>query len=79
MDKIDKALKGLDPKDKERIKNILKALRLGRFENLDIKKLKGTEGVFRARKGNLRIIYQIRNGQVFILKLGSRKEDTYKL
>ena len=78
MDKVDKALKKLVPKEKERIKNIIKALQSGRFDNLDIKKLKGREDIFRIRSGNLRIIYQIRDGKVFILKLGYKQEDTYK-
>lgn len=78
MDKIDKALRKLSSKDKERIKNIIKALQSERFSNLDIKKLKGTENIFRIRKGNLRIIYQVRDRKIFILKLGYRKEDTYK-
>ena len=78
MDKIDKALNKLVPKEKERIKNIIKALQSGRFDNLDIKKLKGREDIFRIRSGNLRIIYQTRDNKVFILKLGYKKEDTYK-
>lgn len=79
MDKVDKALDKLTPKEKERIKKIVKALRLGRFDNLDIKKLRGTDNVFRVRKGDLRIIYQVRYGQVFVLKLGHRRENTYKI
>ena len=78
MDKIDKALAKLGLKEKGKIKKIVKALRLGRFDNLDIKKLKGAEDLFRVRKGNLRIIYQIRDNHIFILRLGYRKEDTYK-
>lgn len=79
MDKIDKFIKRLVPKEKVRIKNIFKALYLGRFKGLDIKKLKDTENVFRVRKGDLRIIYQVRDNRVFILKIGYRKEDSYKL
>ena len=79
MDKIDKALAKLAPKEKKRIKNIIKTLRSGRFDNLDIRKLKGGGDIFRVRAGQIRIIYQIRNNQIFILKIGFRKEDTYKL
>jgi len=46
MDKIDKALNKLIFKEKEQMKNIIKALQLGRFDNLDIKKLKGFQDVF---------------------------------
>lgn len=79
MDRIDKAIKKLIPKERERIKNIAKALQSGRFDNLDIKKLKGMDDVYRVRKGSLRIIYQIRENQIFILKIGYRKETIYKL
>lgn len=78
MDKVDKALKRLVPKEKERIKNIIKALQSRRFDKLDIKKLKGREDIFRVRSGNIRIIYQVRNNHIFILKLGRKKENTYK-
>lgn len=79
MDKIDKAIQKLTKKEKEWTKEVVKALRLGRFDNLNIKKLKGESDIFRVRKGDLRIIYQVRYGQVFILKLGYRKENTYKI
>ncbi len=78
MDKIDKALSKLTFKEKERVRNIVKALQLGRFNNLDIKKLKGFSGVFRVRKGELRIVYQLLGRRIIILKIDKRKEDTYK-
>ena len=78
MDKIDKALSKLTFKEKERIRNVIKALQLGRFDNLDIKKLKGLQDIFRVRKGGLRIIYQLLGKRIIILKIDKRKEDTYK-
>ncbi len=78
MDKIDKALSKLTFKEKERMKDIIKALQLGRFDNMDIKKLKGFKDVFRVRKGELRIVYQLLGRRIIILKVDKRKEDTYK-
>jgi len=78
MDKIDKALNELIFKEKGRIKNIIKALQLGRFDNLDIKKLKGFQDVFRVRKGRLRIVYQLLGRKIIILKIDKRKKNTYK-
>ena len=78
MDKIDKALSKLTFKEKERIRNVIKALQLGRFDNLDIKKLKGFRDIFRVRKGGLRIVYQLLGKRIIILKIDKRKEDTYK-
>ncbi len=78
MDKIDKALSKLTLREKKRMKNIIKALQLGRFDNMDIKKLKGFMDVFRVRKGGLRIVYQLLDRRIIILKIDKRKEDTYK-
>lgn len=78
MDKIQKATEKLTKKEKQWTKEIIKMLQSGRFNNLDIKKLKDMESVFRVKKGNIRIVYQIRNNRIFILKVGRRKEDTYK-
>lgn len=78
MDKLEKAVKKLTKKEQEGLKEIIKALQSGRFNNLNLKKLKGGMDIFRVRKANMRIIYQIRNGRIFILKIGHRKENTYK-
>jgi len=78
MDKIDKALNKLIFKEKEQMKNIIKALQLGRFDNLDIKKLKGFQDVFRVRKGRLRIVYQLLGRKIIFLKIDKRKKNTYK-
>ena len=79
MDKVLKALNKLVPKEKKQVKNIIKALQSGRFDNMDIKKLRGEGDIFRVRKGSIRVIYQMRNNQMFVLKIGHRKEATYKL
>lgn len=78
MDKLGKAVKKFAEKEKKRLKEIIKALQSGRFDNLNLKKLKGGSDIFRARKGKIRVIYQVRDGRIFILKIGRRKEDTYK-
>ena len=79
MDQIDKALKKLSEKERIWVKEITKALQSGRFDNFNIKKLKIGNDIYRIRKGRVRIIYQIRENQVFILKVGRRKETTYNL
>ena len=78
MDKIEKALRKLNAREKERIKAILKALGLRRLKGLDIKKLRGREDIFRVRKGNIRIIYRIRGERIFILAIERRSEKTYR-
>ena len=79
MDKIEKALQKLSGKDRKKIKEILARLQAGSFKNLDIKKLKGRNDIFRVRKGELRIIYRLsENKEIYIMAVERRSEKTYK-
>ena len=78
MDKIEKALAKLSPKEREQTKTIFKELQAKRFKNLDIKKLKGRDDIFRVRRGSLRIIYRVHGGSISILVIERRSEKTYK-
>ncbi len=78
MDKIKKALSKLIGKEKERVKEILQEIERGSFENLDVKKLKARQDIFRVRKGNVRIIYRKTKGKLFILTIEKRSDKTYK-
>lgn len=80
MDKIAKALKKFTTKERNVIKTILLRLQNQRFDDLDIKKLKGRNDIFRVRKGKLRIIYRIdEKNNIFILAVERRNDKTYKL
>ena len=79
MDRIDKSFKKLDEKEKLQVKKILTKLLAGDFKNLDIKKLKGKEDIFRVRNGSIRIIYRIKNKGPFILLVERRNDKTYRL
>ena len=78
MDKIQKALEKLTGKERKKIREILTQLKKRRMNNLNIKKLKGREDVFRIRKGKIRIIYRtdIKNN-IFILSIERRSDTTY--
>ena len=78
MDKIEKVLKRLGEKEKILVKDILERLRRKDLKTLDIKKLKGRDDIFRARRGTLRIIYHLKNETIFILAIERRNEKTYK-
>ncbi len=78
MDKIKKALRKLTPKERGRVKKILEQLNSRNIGDLDIKKLKGRNDIFRARKGDIRIIYRIIEKEIFILAVERRSEKTYK-
>ena len=78
MDKLDKELKKLSEKERVLVKEILSKIKTGNFYGLDIKKLKGYENIYRARKGKIRIIYHMRKEEVFILSIERRADNTYK-
>lgn len=79
MDKIRKALKKLSVKEQVQVKDILKRVYRQQLANLDIKKLKGREDIFRIRKGDIRIIYRKdKEGKIFLLAIERRTDTTYK-
>jgi mRNA-degrading endonuclease RelE of RelBE toxin-antitoxin system len=78
MDKISKALKKLSPRKKNVIKKLLIKIKLSDFENLDIKKLKNKDNIFRVRKGSIRIIFLVNKDQIKILTVERRSDNTYK-
>ena len=79
MDKLDKTLQRLSDKEKLIVKKIIKALQEERFDRLDIKKLKGYNGIFRVRRRKIRIVYKFENKDLIIIKIDRRRENTYKL
>jgi len=77
MDKIEKALAKLTAKERLAVKNILTRLMTGSFDDLDVKKLKDTKNIFRVRKGQIRIIFIKNDGQINILAIERRSDNTY--
>jgi mRNA-degrading endonuclease RelE of RelBE toxin-antitoxin system len=78
MDKIAKALKKLSAKERESAKKLLEKIEAGELKGLDTKKLKNRDDIFRARKGDMRVIYRVQDGSIYILALERRSEKTYK-
>ncbi|HHD92410.1 MAG TPA: hypothetical protein ENL06_02170 [Candidatus Portnoybacteria bacterium] len=79
MDKIEKALKKLNKKEKQKIKGILNQISDSNFRNLDFKKLKGRNDIYRVRKGDIRIIFRkAKNNSIKILAIERRNSQTYK-
>ena len=80
MDKIEKALQKLTQRERENIEELLRLLNSNDTQHLDIKKLKGYNDIFRARKGSLRIMHRKdAKGKIFILSIERRGVNTYKL
>jgi len=78
MDKIEKEFSKFSQHEREWVKEVLKKLQKNDLKGLNVKRLKGTEYIFRVRKGNIRIIYRSDKGKIFVLAIERRREDTYK-
>lgn len=78
MDKVTKALKRLQPKERKVFLTLLQLIEARQLAGLDIKKLAGHDDIFRLRKGNYRIIFKIDDrNNVYILTLERRSDQTY--
>ncbi len=77
MDKIEKALRRLNTKERTWVKEILSHIQSRNYKGLDIKKLKGRDDIFRARKGDIRILYRMKDKRIFILLIERQSEKTY--
>ena len=75
MDKIAKALGKLSAQEKIWVKEIITKIKAGKTESLNVKKLKGREDIFRARKGKIRLIYRKESKKDFYLLAISRRDD----
>lgn len=78
VDKISKALKKFTPRERERLKELLKKLERGDVYGLEIKKLEGSTDIFRVRKGDIRIMFEKKKDDISILTIDRRSENTYK-
>lgn len=76
MDKIEKLLKKIDKKQREKLFNIIKKLLSKDAKGLDIKKIKNTE-FYRLRSGRFRIIFH-KEKDIVIDNIRFRDENTYK-
>lgn len=77
MDKISKALKRLTEKERNVVGDILRRIKDDDISDLDIKKLKGHDNIFRVKKGKIRIIFQKVKNNFLILSIERRSSKTY--
>ena len=79
MPKLKKLLSKFSGKERETIASLIESVVSLNWRNLDVKKLKGHQNIFRARKGDIRIIFTKEKKDIFILSIDRRGESTYKL
>lgn len=77
MDKIEKFILRLNKQERLLIIQILDDLRTLKTAQYDVKALKGYKGVFRLRKGKIRIIFMQQKSIGIILNIAYRK-DAYR-
>ena len=80
MDELEKSLRKLSIKERSKFKVIIGMILSGNISRLDIVKLKGHEGVYRARIGKIRIVFMKRpDGGLMIIKFSRRSDTTYSI
>ena len=77
MDKINKFLLKLSKKERTVLLKIMNDLMNGETKHYNIKALKGFNGLYRLKKGKVRIVYAKQNKQTFMINIAYRK-DIYK-
>ncbi len=78
MDKLAKFFKKLDLKERGHLQKTLAALFAGNIDELDIKKLKGHDDIYRLRISSIRVIFHRKDEQIRILDVGRRDDTTYR-
>ena len=79
VDKIQKAINRLTPKERKAVKSVLYKIKNAKQEGLDIKKLKGRTDIYRVRIGKNRIIFRMDGDKIKILTIERRSDNTYNL
>ena len=76
VDRITKLLKTLSSKEQVIVNELIKKIAKREIDNLDIKRIRELDGLFRVRKDKLRIIFYdiYDDGPPIILEAGKRKD-----
>ncbi|MEK7116748.1 MAG: hypothetical protein AAB837_01115 [Patescibacteria group bacterium] len=78
MNKILKSLIKFSPKERLQIQQDALLITNREFHTLNIKKLKGFGGLYRAKNGKARIVFYMNEKEVKIIKIDRRNDNTYK-
>lgn len=79
MPTLSKLLSKFNLEDRKILESAITKIISRNWRNLDIKKLKGYQDIFRFRRGKLRTIF-VKNGKnIRIINIERRKETTYKI
>ena len=79
MPTLERLLSKFNKKDRKILEYLIGRIISLNWRNLNIKKLKGYQDIFRLRKGKIRIIFIKIDKDIRIINIERRKEDTYSL
>ncbi len=79
MPALKKLLSKFDKAERRVIETLIEKIISLNWRDLDIKKLKGYQDIFRVRHGKIRIIFSKDGRKIFIFSIDRRRESTYKL
>ena len=78
VDRMTKNLKKFQKSDRDRILDLMRRVRIGDLNGLDVRKLKDRSDAFRVRKGDYRVIFRkTENGLHLIIAVERRSNTTY--
>jgi len=77
MNKIEKFLAKLNFDRREMAKELIHRIVSSNLQNLDVKKLKGNEAIFRVRSGRIRILFVKKDIGYGIIDVDNRDDNTY--
>lgn len=72
MDKIKKFLKRISTEEEKMIRSIVDKILARDFVGLDCKKLSGHKGVYRIKKGRMRIVFYMSDDEIRLICLDRR-------
>jgi len=79
MPTLNKLLSKFNVEDRRVLESVIAKIIFLDWRNLDIKKLKGYQDIFRFCRGKLRIIFTKNSNIIRIINIERRKETTYRL
>jgi mRNA-degrading endonuclease RelE of RelBE toxin-antitoxin system len=78
MPSLKKLLSKINKQDRESVKFLVEKIVSSDWRDLNIKKLKKYQNIFRVRKGKFRVIFSKEKKEIFIITIERRSENTYK-
>jgi mRNA-degrading endonuclease RelE of RelBE toxin-antitoxin system len=79
VDRINKALFKMSKKERVQILQIMQQITSGNVSSLDLKKLSGSDDIYRVRKGSFRVIFLMPNkDSIKIIAVERRSDTTYR-